>query len=172
MDKSKHYEKSNLNNVNYNKKYYQAWSRYMFWFFFIVLINVVLIITYSKFFSILPQSLQSIMGIIVPIVMVLSIMYALLWSADIRQRSQNNFDEYDWSFVDSTSTKRHVPQYKVGDEVISSTKDINVIKNAIQKCSSTDLDSVCGIGKIFDKNKLQCVVEPESFTNINYSSIY
>lgn len=170
MDNNEHYEKRELSTANYYKKYYQAWSRYMFWFFFIVLINVALVVIYSRFFSIMPQSAQSIMSIIIPIIIVLSLMYALLWSADIRQRNQNNFDEYDWQFDNTNpTTSRHVAKYMVGDEVVSSTKDISIVKDAISKCNASDLNEVCGDGKIFDTNKLQCVTD--GFTNMNYSSI-
>ena len=172
MNQSEEHKKSELNTSNYYKKYYQAWSRYMFWFFFIVLINVVFIVCYSRFYPYMSESIRSIMAIITPIILVLSIMYSLLWSADIRQRNQKNFDEYTWEFRDTNPTiTKHVPQYIIGDEVVSSTKDLTMIQKAISKCGATnELNNLCGNGKKFDKDTLECVTE--SFTSMDFSYLH
>ena len=45
------------------------------------------------------------------------------------------------------------------------------IKNAIQKCSSANLDSVCGVGKVFDKDKLQGVVVSQIWNIITFKKM-
>lgn len=150
--------------TNYYRKYYRAWSMYMFIVFLVLLINVILAyITYLGYMPVLVNV----------IIAAISVIVLRLFSSDLNRRDKRTFDEYDWNFdpnnvnVTTYQSSEPKPAEEVPKVEAKCSANMAAVASSIEESGGI---IQCTEGKIYDDKLYKCVPIVETGPVEGYSN--